>query len=386
MKKFRIGVLFIVITLCLVNKVHTFSMIENLINKNKNFTSSVLYLPSLFTLLQIEKVYLSPFLMNIKETYSTEIYQEEFKKLSKLYQLTDNTEEKIWYLYQAVIMLYKNGDYKDVQNFSRSLRSLNLNDLVLILATEITKESERLKKESEEYKEEIRDMIEKQINLKNKMKFFKTFRSVDDTTILDLFDLYIYSFQFEHAKKMISQLDKTYFKNPEQFNEMEFKLDLFLRYFGDLNIPSKNLTFLINKNYPDPEKIFNIDDPDIGFILAYKNEIAKAKENYRESLLKRVALMEDLLPYLYLTNQNERFKNFYEKIIFLTNKTPKSLEVLHTDYKVNELKKIYKEVLSQTIFNCYYELINNTNLATANQLLTDIKTFSPTIYIRSNVQ
>lgn len=385
MKFIKLKIFVLCILLFSSINLYSVSVVDSLLNRNQSFMSSVLYLPSLFKVLNIDKVYVSPYLMNFKETYSTEIYQEEFKKISKLYKLTTNTEEKIWYLYQALIMLYKNGDYKDVQTFSRSLRALNLNDQVLLLATEISKESSKLKNESEMYKEEVRDLLEKQINLKDKMKFFKTFRSVDDRTIQDLFDLYLYAFQFEQAKKMLNQLDKTYFKDPDQYDEMQFKLDLFLRYFSDMNVPTKTLTFLINKNYPDPEKVFNIEDPDIGYILAYKNEIAKAKEIYREKIFERVNLMEELLPYLYLTGQTTKFKNLYEKVIFLTNRTPKSLEIMHANYKVNELKKIYKEVLSQTIANCYYELMNNTNLMYASELLTDIKAFSPTTYVSPDI-
>ena len=149
-----------------------------------------------------------------------------------------------------------------------------------------------------------------------------------------------------------------------------------------MNLKEQGLTYLINKNYFDPEKAFNISKPDISFIIAYQNEIDSAKDIYQNALLARIDLMKELLPYLYLTEHMSQFKNLYEKVIFITNETPDTLEIFHTEYKIHDLKQVYKQALSQTIYNCYYELVNNSNMKTAEVLLKDIKTFSPSSFIR----
>ena len=325
--------------------------------------------------------YVSILLLNYDDIYSTELYNEEFKTLNKLFALSNNKYEKIFYLYQAILILYKNGDYAEVAKLNGRIKDLGIPSNATQLGVDISDKINKLIDEQKDFKFRADQKIVKQENREIQMDFSKALKVMGDKGFDNLFHLYVYSFQFKDAKILLTKIKKNYLENPFLYDEWQYELEMFLRYFGDLTIPDVNLVHLINQDDTTKDKLFNIDKPDITYLIAYGKDIEKAQEYYKDLLLKRVDLMQRLLPFLYLTGFDERFRNLYEKVIFVTHEPPTNLELASANFKISQLKNVYTKVLKETVYNAYYELTNNVNLKVAEDYINKIENFDPSNYI-----
>jgi hypothetical protein len=325
--------------------------------------------------------YVSPYLLMYDDTYSTEIYKSEFVKLQKLFDLSNNKFEKIFYLYQAILVLYKNGDYPELERLNVTLKDYGLQNNVLNLRDNIKKNIDQLEEEQIDYQLRVEEELAKQRSKQAKIDFSKAIKMIGDEGFKDLFYLFLYSFQFEEAKLLLTKIQRSYLQNPLVYDECEYQFETYVRYFGDLSIPKINLVHLINKEYIDPDKLFDINNPDVSFLIAYKKNITLAKDYYYDLLNKRIDLMEKLLPYLYFADMEYKFRDAYEKVIFVKQKPPSNLDLTSANFKVSQLKGVYKKVLHDTVYNAYYELANNMNLKSAEKLISEVEKFDPANYI-----
>jgi hypothetical protein len=345
------------------------------INKTPLFSFS-----SLWDLLD-KPPYVSPLLLSFTDVYSTELYNEEFKNLNKLFALSNNKYEKIFYLYQAILIVYKNGDYPEAAKLNGRIKDLGLPTNVLDLATNIAHKIEKLIDEEKDFKFRADQNVATQEFTQIQMDYSQALKTIGDEGFSNLFHLYLYAFQFGDAKTLLTKIKKSYLEKPELYDEWQYELEMFLRYFGDMTMPSMNLVHLIHKEDVTRDKLFDINKPDVTYLIAYGKDIERGQLYYKDLLVARIDLMERLLPFLYLTGFDERFRNLYEKVIFIKHEPPQNLELASTNYKVSQLKGIYTKVLKETVYNAYYELTNKFNIKTAEEYIRKIEDFDPANYI-----
>jgi hypothetical protein len=114
----------------------------------------------------------------------------------------------------------------------------------------------------------------------------------------------------------------------------------------------------------------------------YKKNISQSQKYYKEKFIKRLSLMETLLPYLHVIGNEKDFKNLYLKVVTLNNgRIPSNLKIENTNFNLGQLKDIYQKALGNTINVALYELYNNIDITKASIIIDELKRFKPEQYI-----